>query len=83
MICPVRERLISILADAQKGGVVRSEVHVETALDAFNDALYAGMLLQGAYLSGNYSTDTYLSTVVEIFVRGMEAANNGNFSTVK
>jgi AcrR family transcriptional regulator len=78
VICPVRERLISILADAQKGGVVRSDVHVETALDAFNDALYAGMLLQGAYLPENYSTDAYISTVVEIFVRGMKAANNGN-----
>jgi AcrR family transcriptional regulator len=29
VICPVRERLISILADAQKGGVVRSEVDAE------------------------------------------------------
>jgi AcrR family transcriptional regulator len=77
--CPVRERLIFILADAQKAGVVRSDVHVETALDAFKDALYAGMLLQGAYVPENYSTDAYLSTVVEIFVRGMEAADNGNF----
>src|ERR1700730_8722912 len=47
VICPVRERLIFILADAQKGGLLRREVHVETALDAFSDALYAGMLLQG------------------------------------
>ena len=83
VIRPRGERLISILADAQKVGVIRSDLHVETALDAFNDALYAGMLLQGAYLPGNYSTDAYLSTVAEIFVRGMEAANNGNFSTVK
>ena len=83
VICPVRERLISILADAQKGGVVRREVQVETALDAFNDALYAGMLLQGADVPQNYSTDAYISTVVEVFVRGMKAANNGNFRTVK
>jgi AcrR family transcriptional regulator len=81
--CPVRERLIFILADAQKAGVVRCDVHVETALDALNDALYAGMLLQGACVPQNYSTDVYISTVVEIFVRGMEAANNGNFRTVK
>jgi AcrR family transcriptional regulator len=83
LICPVRERLVSILADAQKGGVVRSEVDVETALDAFNDALYAGMLLQGAYVPENYSTDAYISTVVEVFVRGMKAANNGNCRSVK
>ena len=83
VICPVRECLVSILADAQKGGVVRSDVHVETAIDAFNDALYAGMLLQGAYVPENYSTDAYISTVVEVFVRGMKAANNGYFRTVK
>jgi AcrR family transcriptional regulator len=83
VICPVREGLISILADAQKGGVVRSDVDVEAALDAFNDALYAGMLLQGAYLPGNYSPDAYISSVVEVFVRGIKAANNGNFRTAK
>jgi len=83
VICPVGEGLISILADAQKGGVVRSDVHVEAALDAFNDALYAGMLLQGAYLPENYSTDAYVSTVVEVFVLGIKAGNNGNFRTVK
>ena len=83
VICPVRERLISILANAQKSGVVRSDVDVEAALDAFNDALYAGMLLQRAYVPKNYSPDAYMSTVVEVFVRGMKAANNGNFRTVK
>jgi AcrR family transcriptional regulator len=83
LICPVRERLIFVLADAQKGGVVRSDVHVETALDAFNDALYAGMLLEGAYVPQNYSTDAYISTVVEIFVRGIKAANDSNFRTVE
>jgi AcrR family transcriptional regulator len=82
VIHPGRERLVSILADAQKAGVVRSEVHVECALDAFKDALYAGMLSQGAYAPQNYSADAYISTVVEIFARGMEAANNGNFRTV-
>ena len=42
----------------------------------------AGMLLQGAYVPRNYSNDAYISTVVEIFVRGMEAPDNGNFKTV-
>jgi AcrR family transcriptional regulator len=82
VIRPVRERLVSILADAQKAGVVRSDLNIECALDAFKNALYARMLLQGAYLSRNYSNDAYISTVVEIFVRGMEAPNNGNFRTV-
>jgi hypothetical protein len=81
VIRPVRECLVSILADAQKAGIVRSDLNIECALDAFKNALYARMLHQGAYLSRNYSDDAYISTVVEIFVRGMEAPNNGNFRT--
>jgi AcrR family transcriptional regulator len=81
VIHPGRERLVSVLADAQKAGVVRSEVHVECALHAINGALYAGILRQGAYIPQNYSIDTYISTVVEIFVRGIEPANNGNCRT--
>jgi AcrR family transcriptional regulator len=72
VIRPVRERLVLILADAQHAGVVRKEVNVECALDAFKNTLYAGMLRQGAYLPRNYTVDTYISTVVDIFVRGIE-----------
>src|ERR1700688_1508929 len=41
VIRPVRERLVSILADAQKAGVVRNDLNIECALDAFKNALYA------------------------------------------
>jgi AcrR family transcriptional regulator len=75
VIRPVRERLVSILGDAQKAGVVRSDLNIECALDAFKNALYAGMLRQAAYLPQNCSTDAYILTVVDIFVRGMEAPN--------
>jgi AcrR family transcriptional regulator len=76
VIRPVRERLVSILADAQQAGVIRSDLNIECALDAFRNALYAGMLRQGAYLPRNYTTDAYISTVVDIFVRGIEAPCN-------
>ena len=76
VIRPVRERLVLILADAQRAGVVRNDLNVECALDAFKNTLYAGMLRQGAYLPRNYTTDTYISTVVDIFVRGIETAAN-------
>src|ERR1700730_8643582 len=75
VIRPVRERLVFILADAQTAGVVRSDLNVECALDAFKNALYAGMLRQGTYLPRNYSTEAYILTVVDIFLRGIEAAN--------
>jgi AcrR family transcriptional regulator len=72
VIRPVRERLVLILTDAQQAGAVRNDLNVECALDAFKNTLYAGMLRQGAYLPRNYSTDEYISTVVDIFVRGIE-----------
>ena len=72
VIRPVRERLVLILADAQQAGVIRKDVNVESALDAFKNALYAGMLRQGVYLPRSYTMDTYISTVVDIFVRGIE-----------
>jgi AcrR family transcriptional regulator len=76
VIRPVRERLILILTDAQRAGVVRDDLNIECALDAFKNTLYAGMLRQGGYLPHNYTTDAYISTVVDIFVRGMEKAAN-------
>ncbi|MBV9130934.1 MAG: TetR/AcrR family transcriptional regulator [Verrucomicrobia bacterium] len=76
VIRPVRERLVHILTDAQQAGVVRNDVNVECALDAFKNTLYAGMLRQGAYLPRNYSTETYISTVVDIFVRGIETPSS-------
>ena len=51
-------------------------LNVECALDAFKNTLYAGMLRQGAYLPRNYTMDTYISTVVDVFVRGIETTAN-------
>jgi len=75
--------MVSILTDAQKAGVVRSDLNIECALDAFKNALYARMLPQGAYLPRNYSTHDYMSTVVEIFALGVEASDHRNFGTVR
>ena len=72
VIRPVRERLVLILTDAQRAGVVRNDLNVECALDAFKNTLYAGMLRQGEYFPRNYDIDAYISTVVDIFVRGIE-----------
>jgi AcrR family transcriptional regulator len=81
VIRPVRERLIDILTDAQRAGVVRSDLNIECALDAFKNALYAGMLRHGAYLPTNYSPDQYIATVADIFVRGMEAGREEKVET--
>jgi AcrR family transcriptional regulator len=73
-VLPVRKRLISIFEDAQQACVVRRELNAEQALDVLRNALYAGMLRNTAgYLPRSYSTQEYIDTVVEIFVRGVEA----------
>ena len=72
VIRPVRERLIVILTDAQKAGVVRSDVNIECALDAFKNTLYAGMLRQGTVVPCNYTTEEYIRTVADIFLIGIE-----------
>jgi AcrR family transcriptional regulator len=74
VVLPVRKRLVSILEDAQRAGVVRSELNAEQALDVLRNALYAGMLRNTAgYLPRSYSTQEYIETVVDIFVRGVQA----------
>ncbi len=74
VILPVRKRLISILEDAQRAGVIRRELDAEQALDVFRNALYAGMLRNTTgYLPKNYSNQEYIATVVDVFVRGIEA----------
>jgi AcrR family transcriptional regulator len=74
VVLPVRKRMISILEDAQRAGVVRRELNAEQTLDVFRNALYAGMLRNTAgYLPRSYSTREYIDTVVDIFVRGVEA----------
>jgi AcrR family transcriptional regulator len=80
VVRPVRERLIAILGDAQKAGVLRPDLNVECALDAFKNTLYAGMLRQGAYLPRSYSTEAYIETVVDIFVRGIQATPKNSTS---
>jgi AcrR family transcriptional regulator len=82
VIRPVRKRLIDLLADAQQAGVVRSDLNIECALDAFKNALYAGMLKQGGYFPSDYSPDQYITTVAEIFVRGMEAGGEQTVETM-
>jgi AcrR family transcriptional regulator len=74
VVLPVRKRLISILEDAQRAGVIRRDLDAEQALDVFRNALYAGMLRNTTgYLPKNYSTQEYIATVVDVFVRGIEA----------
>jgi AcrR family transcriptional regulator len=73
VVKPVRDRLIARLKEAQRVGVVRMDLDVESGIDAFKNTLYAGMLRQSGCVPRSYSTETYIDTVVEIFYRGIKA----------
>ena len=69
---PMRERLLNYLRAAQKAGSVRRNLDVGPAVDAFTGMLLAGMLRRTALVQYlDYSVDDYLTTVVELFLRGI------------
>jgi len=72
---PMRERLINYLRAAQKTGLVRRDLELAPAIDAFTGMLLAGMLRRTALAQFfDYAEEDYLNTVVELFLRGIAAA---------
>jgi AcrR family transcriptional regulator len=71
---PMRERLTNYLRAAQKAGTVRRPLDLAPAVDAFTGMLLAGMLRRTALVQFlDYSEDEYITTVVELFLRGIAA----------
>jgi len=70
-MAPVRAALIERLEAAQKAGYVKSDVDLGCAVDILRDTVHTGMLRHTMYGTGGYSVDTYLRTVVAIFIQGI------------
>jgi len=71
---PMRERLIHYLRAAQKAGLVRPNLDLAPAIDAFTGMLLAGMLRRTALAQFfDYPAEDYVKTVVELFLRGIAA----------
>jgi AcrR family transcriptional regulator len=68
-----RERFISYLASACEAGHVRRDIDLFAAADAFTGMLLSGMLRRTAQKALHYSSDTYVATCVDLFVRGIRA----------
>jgi len=69
---PMRERLLAYLRSAQKAGSVRRDLDLPPAIDAFTGMLLAGMLRRTALTQFlDYSVDEYVTTVVDLFLRGI------------
>jgi AcrR family transcriptional regulator len=70
---PLEEKLVAYLESCQRRGNVRTDINPAPAIDMFKGMLLAGMLCRNAKLKQNsYSSEEYIETCVEVFVRGIE-----------
>jgi hypothetical protein len=71
----LRDRLSRYLAAGQKSGAVRRDLAVTQAVDCFTGMLLAHMLRRtGGLQELGYETEDFLETCVDLFVRGIAAA---------
>lgn len=71
---PMRRRLMEYLEAAQKAGVVRLDLEVAPAVDAFTGMLLSGMLRRtGVPKCLEYEHETFVTTCVDLFLRGIAA----------
>jgi AcrR family transcriptional regulator len=75
-MAPVRAALVERLEAAKKAGYVNAEVDLGCAVDILRDTVHTGMLRHTMYGTGEYSVDTYLHTVVAIFLQGIRKAES-------
>jgi AcrR family transcriptional regulator len=68
---PVRATLIERLEAAKAAGYVKPDVDLGCAVDILRDTVHTGMLRHTMYGTAGYSLDTYLRTVVAIFIQGI------------
>ncbi|MEA5583656.1 TetR/AcrR family transcriptional regulator [Nodularia harveyana UHCC-0300] len=69
---PLGEKLVAYLESSQQRGTVRGDFDPAPAVDMFTGMLLAGMLCRTAkYHQTRYSSQNYIQTSVDIFVRGI------------
>ena len=70
VIQPLRDKFIRYLAEGQRRGVVRSDIDLSPAVDAFTGMIFAAVLRRAVFSPG-YSRETYLQTCVDLFLNGI------------
>jgi len=70
VIQPLRLKFLSYLAEGQRRGVVRPELELGAAVDAFTGMIFAAVLRWSVY-SPEYSREAYLRTCVDLFLQGV------------
>jgi len=70
VIQPLREKFIRYLAEGQRRGIIRQNLDLTPAVDAFTGMIFAAVLRRAVYCPG-YSPEAYLTTCVELFLNGI------------
>ena len=70
-MAPMRETLVDRLRAARRAGSVRADVDLNCAVDMLRDAVHTGMLRTTAYGTSGYSVESYLKTIVAVFLEGL------------
>ena len=70
-MAPMRATLVDRLRTTRRAGCVRADVDLNCAVDMLRDAIHTGMLRTTAFGTSGYSVDTYLRTVVAVFLEGL------------
>ncbi|MDB6075409.1 MAG: transcriptional regulator, TetR family [Verrucomicrobiaceae bacterium] len=71
---PVRDRFIANLETARKAGLVRGDLDLGIASDAFTAMLFGGMLRSTGGCSWGYEAPQFVSTCVDVFAAGLAPA---------
>lgn len=73
-IKPLKQRLTAYLTAAQKAGTIRKDLAIAPTLDCFSGMLLSGMLKRtGLPECLDYSQEIYVTTAVDLFIRGIAA----------
>jgi AcrR family transcriptional regulator len=74
IVRPLREKFLVYLEEARKRGLIRAEVDLSAAVDAFTGMVFAGALRRSIRRQG-YSREAYLNVCVEVFLRGLAVSS--------
>ena len=70
VIQPLRQKFIAWLAEGQRRGVIRQEIELSPAVDAFTGMIFAAVLRRAVFSPG-YTREAYLQTCVDLFLEGV------------
>ncbi|MGD1068657.1 MAG: helix-turn-helix domain-containing protein [Bryobacteraceae bacterium] len=70
VIQPLRQKFIAYLAEGQRRGVIRREIELSPAVDAFTGMIFAAVLRRAVFSPG-YTREAYLKTCVDLFLEGV------------